>query len=156
MIRSDSDEGRRLLALWRGQAAPSPQPPLVAPQAAARAPVSLTVPMLAPSLNGPKGLMRMDHRSYRRVREAWLAAVLAATGHRGDLSPCAVTVVRHYCPHPLDLDNLYASAKVPLDALRHAGLLADDDPSCVVSLSMHQQRVATKKDVRTSILLTPL
>lgn len=116
---------------------------------------TIDVPLLAPSLNGSKGLIRMHHHAYKRERERWVMEILAATlpRDRRDHSPCHVTITRFYCPHPLDYDNLYASAKLPLDALRHAGLLADDDPDCVLGLVMHQVRVKSRKDVSTHIAL---
>lgn len=40
----------------------------------------------------------------------------------------------------LDVDNLYASAKVPIDACCHAGVIPDDDPEALDSLQASQSR----------------
>ena len=117
--------------------------------------LTISIPRLAPSLNGGKGLMRMHHAAYRRVREAWVYEVLAALSDtRRAPVPCAVTITRRYAVHPLDLDNLYAAAKVPLDALRHAGVIPDDDPACVASLACVQEKVAKKAEQETIIELS--
>jgi Holliday junction resolvase RusA-like endonuclease len=121
--------------------------------------IDLTIPRLAPSLNGSGGLIRMHHQAYKRLRDQWSLEILAeALRHhrgRGKLERFSCQITRFYCPHPLDLDNLYAAAKVPLDALRHAGLIVEDNPEALVSLTCNQERVATKKEVRTEIILVP-
>jgi Holliday junction resolvase RusA-like endonuclease len=114
----------------------------------------IRIPALAPSLNGSKGLMRMHHRTYSKVRDAWTWDAKAAVSTCDaplPVPPCRVEIVRHYASHPLDLDNLYAACKVPLDALRKAGVLRDDDPDCVTDLRCRQRKVAARKDQQTII-----
>lgn len=113
------------------------------------------VPLLAPSLNGPKGLIRMHWATYRRVRERWTLEIRSQLGpRRPRLAQSRVEVVRRYATHALDPDNLAASLKVPLDALRHAGVIADDDPDSVL-ISFRQEKVATRKEEGTTITVTP-
>lgn len=117
-------------------------------------PTTLRIPALAPGLNGPKGLVRMHHHAYRKVRDAWCALILAATtpAERRDHAPCAVTITRRVVQR-MDVDNAYATAKVPLDALRRAGLLSDDAPECVTSLTVREERVGTRGECGTVIEL---
>ena len=115
----------------------------------------LHIDRLAPSMNGTGGLMRMHHREYARVRDAWTVLVRGAARLEKAAAPCRVEIVRRYPGRPLDLDNLYAAAKVPLDALRRAGVIPDDDPETVVSLSCTQRKAARRSEAGTTIRLTP-
>lgn len=113
----------------------------------------ISIPELAPGLNGAKGLMRMHHHAYKAVRDRWTWEIkAAANGHR--FIRCSVEIERHYATHAMDADNLYSTAKAPLDALRHANIIPDDDPESVASLVVMQTKVATKKEERTTIRLT--
>lgn len=51
------------------------------------------------------------------------------------------------------IDNLYAAAKVPLDAMRRAGVLPDDNPEIVYDLRCRQTPVKRRKDQHTTIIL---
>jgi hypothetical protein len=118
--------------------------------------IDIVVPRLAPSLNGKGGLIRMHFQEYRRVRDTWKLEILhSALRPQRPLDRFSCTITRFYCPHPLDLDNLYAAAKIPLDALRHSGLIVEDNTEALISLTCNQERVATKKEVRTEIILVP-
>ena len=115
--------------------------------------MTITIPELAPSLNGSRGLMRMHWASYKKIRDRWTYLVKAeANGHR--FKQAEVRIRRYYSRQPLDLDNLYAASKIPLDALRHARVLPDDDPQCVTALRVTQEKVETVSDERTVIELT--
>jgi len=118
--------------------------------------IEIVIPRLAPSLNGSKGLIRMHWAEYKRVRNMWTLEVRAAAGiGRRPLDRFTCHITRFYCPTALDLDNLYAAAKVPLDALRHSSIISEDNPEALISLTCNQERVATKKEVRTEIILVP-
>jgi Holliday junction resolvase RusA-like endonuclease len=121
-------------------------------------PIEFSVPMLAPSLNGSKGLMRMHWATYKKVREKWTLLLRAqANLHRSvnKIEQCEVVIFRHFASQPLDLDNLYAASKIPLDALRHSGVLAEDDPSVVRSLECIQFKVSKRADQKTIIHIKP-
>lgn len=111
---------------------------------------TLSVAKHAPSLNGSKGLMRMNWRAYRKVCESWLWRVRAC-GVPAEVYPAGVQIVRYYCRLPLDLDNLYAAAKVPLDVLCKSGWLRDDDPDALTWLKCHQAKVDREDEERTEI-----
>lgn len=115
---------------------------------------SLIVYELAPSLNGDRGLMRLHWTDYITLRERWIWLV-REKGVPQRIYPASVQIVRFYARNPLDLDNLYAAAKVPLDALCETGWLRDDDPDSLVSLNCTQHKVDTLDEERTQITITP-
>ena len=118
--------------------------------------IEFSIPMLAPSLNGSKGLMRMHWANYRKIKDKWTLLIRTqANLERGfkQIEECEVVIFRHYATHPLDLDNLFAASKIPLDALRHSGVLSEDDPSVVKSLECKKYKVAKKADQKTVIQL---
>lgn len=51
--------------------------------------------------------------------------------------PMRVEMTR-YTPQTLDIDGLYGSLKIPLDALVKADLLPDDDPDCIAEVKADQ------------------
>lgn len=112
--------------------------------------IDITIPMLAPGLNGDKGLIRMHFAAYKKVKDSWTWAIKAATKDKAP-SLCRIDVERYYAVHPMDLDNLYATLKIPLDALRAAGVIINDDPNCVLDVSIKQYKVKTKKEEHTRI-----
>jgi Holliday junction resolvase RusA-like endonuclease len=115
--------------------------------------IKLIIEDLAPSLNGSKGLMRMHFHAYRKVKENWILMIRAAAGNDfGEpFEEAEIEIVRHYARQPLDIDNLYAACKVPLDAMRHAGILIEDDPSVVTNIFCHQVKVAKVTEQKTEI-----
>lgn len=115
----------------------------------------LTIPELAPSLNGSNGLMRMHWRKYANVKDRWIILIREAAGLQRMPGPCHMVVHRYYAQNPLDFDNLYAAVKVPGDALRAAKVIQDDNPEVVCSLVCYQIKVAKKKEEKTVIFLNP-
>lgn len=55
----------------------------------------------------------------------------------------------------LDKDNLYGSVKFLCDALRYAGLIADDDPESI-ELTVTQRRVRHRAETGTEVTVAPL
>lgn len=55
----------------------------------------------------------------------------------------------------LDKDNLYGGSKFHIDALRYAGVIADDDAK-TLDLVVRQEKVSQKAQERTVITLTSL
>lgn len=114
----------------------------------------LTIPELAPAMNV---LMRMHFRTYAEKRDRWKILILEAAGVRRIKGvPVAIELVRYYPGRPLDPDNLYASCKIPFDAMRNAGIITDDNPDIVTSLVCRQFKAASAKEQRTVITLTPV
>lgn len=127
------------------------------------APLHITIDELAPGLNGSKGLMRMHWNTYRGLRDRWTFLIRNQVNDyvgRWWEDPLfrktsQVYILRHYARQPMDIDNLYSTAKIPLDALCHAGVLADDDPECVGALTVNQCKVDTVDAECTHITIFP-
>ena len=107
------------------------------------------IPELPPGLNGDKGLIRMHFHAYRKVKEKWQWMLREAVGTEKAPSPCTIWVKRMYASQPMDIDNAYSSIKIPLDAMRAVGMIPDDDPSCVMGITVLQEKVKTKKEQGT-------
>lgn len=117
--------------------------------------IVLAVPMLAPGLNGSNGLIRMHFTTYKKVKDKWTRAIRERCNARAS-TPCSILVERYYATHAMDLDNLYSTVKIPLDALRSSGVIPEDDPSCVEALKVVQIKVAKKVDQHTRITITSI
>lgn len=109
--------------------------------------LSLTLPFATPTLNR---LLRMHWAERRRLGkqcELWVsvaarqAATPRAQGRRW------VEITRHG-PRLLDDDNLRGGCKPVLDALRYAGLIADDSPDLV---SVGYRQVIDRVEPRTTV-----
>lgn len=70
--------------------------------------------------------------------------------------PLRVTYELRYARTPRDLDNVAASVKPVLDALKHLGVIEDDKPAIVAELVTKQTKVAHVKDEGFTIELTTL
>jgi len=55
----------------------------------------------------------------------------------------------------MDLDNAAASLKYPMDAMRHIGLIPEDNPLVVSAIEVKQVKVAKVKDQGVLIRLEP-
>ena len=116
----------------------------------------LWVPLKAPSLNQ---LKNMHRHAYKDTRDDWQWMVEAALPRIDlPLTPCSVVYERRYAraQHQMDIDNLYASAKIPLDALQRAGVLEDDAPDLVTSLTAMQSEVKTETQEGTLLIVDPI
>jgi Holliday junction resolvase RusA-like endonuclease len=65
----------------------------------------------------------------------------------------AVVEITRYGVRQLDRDNLYASMKIPIDALRGAGVI-ENDTEDHITLTVTQERVTSWKDQRVVISIT--
>ena len=115
--------------------------------------IVLTIPELAPGMNA---IRAMHFRTYAAERNRWIILIREAAGLQRMKGPCTMLQERYYAQRPLDFDNLYASVKIPGDALRANKIIVDDNPEIVTSLVCRQFKVATKKEQRTVITLTPV
>ena len=88
----------------------------------------LTIDEVPRSPNGPNGLLRMHWARRRRYADGWYWLVFRAMG--GDAHCCgelrATVRIHQVRRRLLDTDNLYASVKPVLDAMRKTGLIFDD------------------------------
>ena len=125
----------------RGKAAMNPAPDKIV----------LTVPRLAPSFNEMLRLFK-DIKAFKDLQEVWNLEILAARGRdRRRFTRATIIIERFYCSNPLDLDGLYAAGKIPIDAIRRAGIMPDDNPRVLVGLHCTQIKVATRKAQKTVI-----
>ena len=102
---------------------------------------SLTIDIdeIAPGLNSRNGLMRMHYHAYTALRNKWQVLVRSQVGVPALVADRVHVTITRRTRRKMDVDNLYASAKIPLDAIRKVGLIRDDDPDTVVSLTMRQE-----------------
>lgn len=112
--------------------------------------MTITIEELAPGMNV---LMRMHFRTYGKLRDKWQTWIRSVAGtHRFD-RPCDVRIIRYYAANPMDLDNLWSTSKIPLDAMVRAGILPSDNPKAVTSLKVEQFKVPTRNRERTEITI---
>ena len=111
--------------------------------------IIINIPELAPGMNA---LMRMHFRTYGKLRDKWKLMLMAETRAKV-LGPCEIFIDRYYASQPLDLDNLWSSCKIPLDAMRGAGIIPDDNTKIVTSLKCDQFKVANRAEQRTQIVI---
>lgn len=83
------------------------------------------------------------------VRHEPLAQAPREDGHTGRCSVSIVSYRQRLC----DPDNLVG--KYFLDALRYEGVIKDDT-AALIEYSIRQEKVASKEDERTVIIITPL
>lgn len=107
--------------------------------------VRFSVTAVPPTLNE---LLRMHWSDVQDQKDTW-AALVGVKVDSTVRTPVRITYVRQSSGR-MDLDNLYASLKVPLDGLVHAGILPDDDPESVSSIRAKQRQ----GDPRTILTLT--
>lgn len=90
-------------------------------------------------LNGDMGLLRM-HWASRKHYQDTITAMMSAPGLPPSLTaPIEIVVCRAYKGRPMDEDNLAASAKPVLDALKKLRVIPDDGPN-VIKFSATQRK----------------
>lgn len=115
--------------------------------------IRIEIPRLAPGLNGPKGLMRMHFGEYKKEKEKWMWWLKKSALSAKAPIPCSIEIQRYYAKQPMDVDNVYSTAKIPLDSMRENGILADDNPNHVSALAVHQIKVAKLAEEKTVIII---
>lgn len=112
------------------------------------------IDFLPPGLNGPKGLMRMHHQAYRRLKEkTWALMFEALAGVTPyEFTRARITYTR-YGIKLMDFDNMGASFKPVGDALVRLGVFADDSPKYITQLILKQTRVASYDTQGIEILI---
>lgn len=116
--------------------------------------IHLTIPELAPSLNGKRGMIRMHWTKLGKLKGRWKILVLEAAKGKRMPGTCHVKVVRYYAYTMLEWDNAYSSLKIVLDALRHSGIIQDDSDAIIGRPEVDQVKVPHRKDQRTEIFIT--
>lgn len=96
---------------------------------------TVTVPELFPK---PRRSGHWAHEHKLKARWARdFAYLFRAEGCPKAVVPChrTVTITRHHPGVAMDTDNLFSTAKVPLDAMCKAGVLWDDAPAfCTLAM----------------------
>ena len=106
---------------------------------------------LAPGLNV---MLRQHFRTRGCIRDRWTTEILAQReGGPINLRKVRILIRRYFARNPLEIDNLYASAKIPLDALVRAGILLDDSLEVLLDLRMTQHKVARVYQEGTEIIV---
>lgn len=113
--------------------------------------MTITIDRLAPGMN----TMNKWHWSKRKTeRDAWAILLREAVGSTvPKFDRCSITVTRYYARNPMDWDNLTSTMKLPMDAMKHVGIIPDDSPEYVTDLTVKQEKVATMRERRTEIKL---
>lgn len=95
-----------------------------------------------------KGLYGMHWTDRQELFDRWIWLMKVAVSQAGhpsfDRAPVVVTVTR-YSTNFMDWDNFGASLKPVLDALVKCGVIADDNPEVIVSLSLRRKRSREQK-----------
>ena len=106
--------------------------------------IEIFVPELPPGLNGKNGLIRLHWAARKKLQNRWNEYIFAKVAHlkrKCPAPPLKLTYTRLYASVPMDLDNLAASVKIPLDALRKSGIIPEDDPTIIASYDSRQRKV---------------
>jgi len=99
----------------------------------------LTIPALPVGPNGPKGLLRMHWARRAKYNESWKWLMLLWVVRTGqDLVERGEIRIHQYRKRLLDIDNLYASCKPVIDALK--GLVIVDDSPDRFSIKVTQEK----------------
>ena len=117
--------------------------------------VTFTIPALLPSWN--EFLAKSGWKYSRAVTDwtMWTAVAIQASGLGGLTMPCQVhIVVTRYGPGLVDVDNIMD--KLPIDGMRKAGLLKDDDPKHVKSVRTFSELEPNRGEARVEIQLIPI
>ena len=105
------------------------------------------LPFATPSNNA---LMRMHHRVGAKHHESYRLEIRSKVGPMHEcFDRCKVTVTRH-ASRQLDWDNMGGGLKFLLDAMVKNKIIVDDNPKCIVSLDLKQEK-CTRKEEKTVI-----
>ncbi len=117
--------------------------------------IQFDIPKATPSNNKIKGMNRFE---YKKLREEffWLVKSHAPSVDK-PIQKCDL-IIKRYGSRLLDWSNAYGGIKPLEDCLviqsksspNGLGLIVDDNPNCVLSLTMHQQK-CKRNEERTII-----
>lgn len=115
---------------------------------------------LPPLYNEVISLQKYRPADYYKARNAWVerlnVAARETSGGPGAVlhTPTAFEMTRRSTSVP-DVDGLYGAYKIILDALTQSGLIEDDDPSVVATLSATHTRVSSRGEQGTRLAFAP-
>lgn len=96
---------------------------------------------LVPGLNGEEGLLREHWRDRAKRKKRYFYIIKSQTLNK-HIGKVRITYIRHTSAF-LDWDNHCASAKLPLDCLKDAKIITDDNPKIIVEFI--PQQIKAKK-----------
>jgi hypothetical protein len=110
----------------------------------------------------PNTWVRAHWSKYQTIKKEWLNRIYEATIEnygRGKFGPpvknASLTVTRKGLKL-LDYDNLVGGFKPLIDALTKLGYLEDDTNDVIETLSAKQERVSSRDDVQTEIIIAEI
>lgn len=110
----------------------------------------------------PNTWVRAHWSKYQTIKKEWLNRIYEATIEnygRGKFGPpvknASLTVTRKGLKI-LDYDNLIGGFKPLIDALTKLGYLEDDTNDVIETLSAKQERVSSRDDVQTEIIIAEI
>ena len=112
--------------------------------------IRVELPHPTPSLNQVR---KMHWAAYARLRDQYTMIMRSHVYQRLDGLEFRHVTIDRYGSRALDHDNLVGGAKPLLDALKKAGLIADDSPRCIKVT--YRQHKAARRECRTVVTVTP-
>jgi hypothetical protein len=114
---------------------------------------TLVIPFKVPSNNGTKGLLRMHYRQKTHLRNVMTLLFKQQTKNK-HLGKVKV----HFCHYHRgsaikDYGNLVSTEKIPMDAVKDAGIIVDDSMAVIGQPTFEQVRVTDAKHVKTVITI---
>ena len=100
------------------------------------------LPFATPSNNA---VMRMHYRKRTQQHHDYTLEVKSLVSYQEVFKRCKITVTRH-ASRQLDWDNMGGGLKFLLDAMVKNGIIQDDNPKCVVSLDLKQEKCRRKEE----------
>ena len=97
-----------------------------------------------PSLNGSKGIKRMHHHTYTKLRKRWELMLRSKYPALKIKTPARLTFTV-YTSILMDWENACVIMKVPMDALQNIGALEEDNPKHIVAFRLRQEKVPRKE-----------
>lgn len=104
---------------------------------------TITIPEKVPGLNGKGGLKREHWAAYKKRRDRYQYTAMSQTRncHPGKVR---IILTRYSTGIEMDYDNLVATGKPILDALKTAGIIKDDSQQIIVSRDYRSVRLSPK------------
>ena len=113
---------------------------------------TLEIKALAPGLNEMFQLQSTHWSKLEKVKRNWHLLLIEARGRaRFTFKQFEIEIDRYTASKLMDLDNLYSTPKVPLDAMKRANIIVDDDPNALTKLIIRQHHVKKRAYQRTVI-----
>lgn len=91
---------------------------------------------------GGNELKALHYRDYKKVRDEWQMRLMVERVPEIP-TPCTLTMTV-FSSNKMDLDNVAACAKVPLDCLQRLGKLKDDSSDHITELVVRHEKCKRK------------